>query len=336
MLDDLLKPHRLRPSVCHRQHVDPKRILKPGLLVEHVREVFRIRALFQLNDDPYAFLGRHIGYVHNIRSLLCLHQRTDIVQEFSDPCPYHCIRNLGDDKAFLPAFHLFHLNLSPDFDLPRSALVYSGKVILIHHDSACGEIRPLYILHKLFCADLVIFHVRLYRVDDLTEVMGGDAGRHAHCNPFRAVYKEVGNPHRKHFRLLFRLIKIRQEIDNILIKIRKICILGNLCQAGLRITHGGRAVSLYRAEISVAVHQYHSFFKLLRHDHKRLINGAVAVGMVLAHRIAHDTGALPVRLVKTYAKLVHIVEGAPLHRFQPVAHVRERPCDDNAHGIIYI
>ena len=79
-----------------------------------------------------------------------------------------------------------------------------------------------------------------------------------------------------------------------------------------------------------------AFLEVLRHNDKRLIDRAVAVRMVFTHCISHDTGTFPVRLVIADTELVHIIEGTPLHWFQPVAHVRQGAGNDHAHGVVNI
>ena len=78
-LDDFLQPQGLRPAVGHRQHVDAEGILQPGLLVEQVSKLFRIRPLFQFQDNADAFLGGLVGDVHDVRSLFALHQFRHII-----------------------------------------------------------------------------------------------------------------------------------------------------------------------------------------------------------------------------------------------------------------
>ena len=63
----------------------------------------------------------------------------------------------------------------------------------------------------------------------------------------------------------------------------------------------------------MAVHQSHSLFKFLAHNYQRIIDRAVAVGMVFTHGIAYDTGGFPVWLVIIQAQLAHIIEHPALN-----------------------
>ena len=144
--------------------------------------------------------------------------------------------------------------------------------------------------------------------------MGGNAGDHPHGDPLRTVHQKVGKPDRKYLGLLFRLVKVGDKVHHVLIQVCQERLLGHLGKPGLRISHGGSPVSLNGSEIPVAVHQGQSLFKLLGHDHQRLVDGAVPMGMVFTHGISHNTGALAVWLIVSDAKLVHVVERPSLHR----------------------
>ena len=47
--------------------------------------------------------------------------------------------------------------------------------------------------------------------------MGRDIGGHAHRNALAAVHQQVGEPSRKHLRLLLGGVKIVDEIDGLLV-----------------------------------------------------------------------------------------------------------------------
>ncbi len=93
-------------------------------------------------------------------------------------------------------------------------------------------------------------------------------------------------------------------------------------------------VSVHAAEIAVPVHQRITKRKVLRHPHHGVVNGRVAVRMVFTHDVADDTGRLAVGPIRTHAQLAHAVQNAPLHRLESVAHVGQRPVDDDAHRVV--
>ena len=334
VLDNLLKPHRLRPPVCNRQHINAKGVFQAGLLIEHVGQILHIRAPLQFDDDADALFGRLVGYVHDVAGLLALHQGADIVEELADARADHGVWDLCDNQAVLAAFHLFYFHLAADLDLSAACFVNIQQFVLVDHDSPCGEVWSLDIFHQLLRADIVILHIGFDRLDHLSQIVGGDAGRHSDCNPFRPVDQKIGYPHRKHLRLLLRLVKVGHEVHDVLVQIGKIRLLGDLGQARLCITHGCSAVPFYGSEVSVPVYKDHSFFEFLGHDDQGFIDGTVSVGVVFTHGIPHDTGAFPIGPVIPDTQLVHVVERAPLNRLKPVPYIRKGPGYDDAHGIV--
>ena len=67
-----------------------------------------------------------------------------------------------------------------------------------------------------------------------------------------------------------------------------------------------------------------------------LVNGSsgIAVRMVPAEHVADAGGRLLERLVRGKPVLVHRVQYAPVHGLQPVPDIRQRPRDDDAHGVV--
>ena len=66
--------------------------------------------------------------------------------------------------------------------------------------------------------------------------------------------------------------------------------MGDFGQADFRVTHGRSVVSIDRAEVALAIHQHVAQRKVLRHANNGVVHRAVAVGMVFANDVTHDTG----------------------------------------------
>ncbi len=178
-------------------------------------------------------------------------------------------------------------------------------------------------------------HIGFYGVNDLVQVMGRGAGSHTYGDTLGTVYQEVRNLHRKYRGLLFRLVKVWHKVHHIFVEIPQKRFLRHLLQTRLSITHGSGAVTFDIAEIAVAIYKGHPFLEILAHDHQCVVDGTVSMGVVFTHGISHDTGALPVRPVIANAQFMHIVKRPALHRLQTVPDIRQRPGDDDAHGIVY-
>ena len=336
MLDHLLQAEGFRSSVCNCQHIYAKGILQPGLFIKHIGKIFYIRILFQLQDNTDSLLGGLVGNIHNVRCFFRFHKRSHIVQKLADVCAKHGIRNLCDHKLLFTAFQLLSCDPASDPQLTGSCLINFFQIILVDHNSSCRKIRSFNITHQTSDTDLIVFHICLDCIDHLSQVMRRNTGCHTYCNSFCAIYKKIWNFNRKNRRFFFCLIKVRYKIHHIFIQIIQKNLLGKLFQPGLRIPHSRSAVAFNGTEVSMAVHKSFSFFKLLGHHNKCLINRAVAMRVVFTHGIAYDTGAFTVRPVVTDSQLIHVIQRSSLHRLQPVSHIRKSTRNNDAHGIVNI
>ena len=130
---------------------------------------------------------------------------------------------------------------------------------------------------------------------------------HADSDTVRTVDKEIRQTDRKNGWLFLCLVKVRHEVYNILVQIRKKNFLSDFLETGFSVTHGGGTITFDGAEIAVAVYQGHTLLKFLSHNNKGIVNGAVTVGMILTHGIADDTGAFTVWLVVSDSQFIHII-----------------------------
>ena len=112
--------------------------------------------------------------------------------------------------------------------------------------------------------------------------------------------------------------------------------IAGLVEPAFGVAHGRRRIAVDRAEIALPVDQLQAHGEILRHAHQRVVDRLVAVRVIFAHHVADHARRFDVFLVGRVALLVHRVEDAPVHRLQAVAHVRQRPRHDHAHGVIEI
>jgi hypothetical protein len=171
------------------------------------------------------------------------------------------------------------------------------------------------------------------RVDDLAEIVRRDVRRHPDRDSGRAIHEQVRESRRHDGRLAPRLVVVRLEVDGVGVDVAQ--HLGREPrEPALGVTHRGWRVVVERAEVALAVDERVADGEGLREPHERVVDGLVAVGVVRAHDVADDTGALQPGAVRLQPRLVHGVEDAPVHRLEPVAHVRQRARDDHAHRVV--
>ena len=152
------------------------------------------------------------------------------------------------------------------------------------------------------------------------------------AEPFTSRFGQHGRQHRR----LGRAVVVgRLEVDGVLLDVRH-HRRADAGQARLGVAHGGRRVAVDGAEVALAVHQQRAHVAGLGHAHQRVVDGGVAVRVVVAHHLADDLGALAVGAARLQAHLLHAVQHAPVGGLQPVAHVGQRAADDDRHGVGHV
>jgi hypothetical protein len=172
-------------------------------------------------------------------------------------------------------------------------------------------------------------------IADFLEVVGGDVGGHPHGDPRSPVDQQLGRLRRQHHRLPQRTIKIVHPLHRLLLQIRQ-QLLRHRRQPRLGIPHRRRRIPIHRPEVPLPVHQGVAHGEVLGHPGQGLIHRHIPVGVELAQHLPHDAGRLLVRGVRMQPHLVHHIQNAPLHRLQPVPHVRQRPRHNHTHRVVQI
>src|ERR1039457_1354547 len=95
-------------------------------------------------------------------------------------------------------------------------------------------------------------------------------------------------------------------------------------------------IAIDGAEIALAIDQGVAHGEGLGHADQGIVDGGIAVRMVLAHHLAGDFGALGRGAVGGEPHFGHAEEDAAMHRFEAVADIGEGAADDHAHGVIQV
>ncbi len=185
-----------------------------------------------------------------------------------------------------------------------------------------------------------LLHVRLLdegdgRVHDLREVVRRNLRRHADGDAFGAVEQKVRHARRHDRRLAQRLVVVGVEGDGLLLDVGE-NLAGDLRHARFGVAHRGGRVAVHRAEVALPVDQRVAHREVLRQADDGVVDGRVAVRVVLTDHVADDARRLLVSLVVLVAEFVHRPEHAPVDGLEPVAHVRQRAPDDDRHGVVEI
>ena len=329
MIQHLPKIKHLWLAVDERQHDHAKGVLHRRVLIELVEHHVGVYVALKLDHYPHSFA---VGFVAQVADALDLFVVHKLGYALDKPRLVHLIWYFGYDNARVAGLVL--LDLRPGaYDYPAA----SGPVGLLyaagtHYNAACGEIRAADIRHKLLNGYLGIVYHGAEGVDGFAHVMRRYIGRHAYGDSAGPVYKQVGKAAGQRQWLGFRFVEVGSEINGVLFDVPK-HFGGDLGHARLGITHGGRSVAVYGAEVAVPLHKHVAHGKRLGQPHKRVVYGGVAVRVVFAQHVAHYARAFSERLVGLKAKLVHRVQYAPVDGLEAVAHIGERAVDYYGHGV---
>ena len=153
--------------------------------------------------------------------------------------------------------------------------------------------------------------------------------------PPRAVDDEVGDARGEDGGLDGGLVVVGGEVDGVGVDVGE-HLAGDAGEAGLGVTHGGGWVAVDGAEVALAVYEGVAQGEGLREADHGVVDGGVAVGVVVAHDVADDLGGLGVLLVELEAHLLHAVEDAAVDGLEAVADVGQGAADDDRHGVVEV
>ena len=296
----------------HQRQVDDREsLLHLGELIQLVEHHLGVGIPAQLNDDAHAVPVRFIPQVGDAVHPFFLVQVGDVLDQAGF---VHHIGQLGDHNAEPARLVFFDLSPAADHDAPAPGGIGGADARTAHDDAAGGEIRPFDkaadVLQRGF---RVVDHIA-DGVAHFPHVVRRDIGGHAHGNARRPVDQQVGETGGQHKGFFQLIVKVGHKIHGIFVDVRQ-HIGRQLCHSGLCITVGGRWVAVNGAEIAVPIDHRPAHGEVLRHAHKRVVHGGIAVRVIFAQAVADDAGALAVRLVGRRAEFHHGIENAALHGF---------------------
>ena len=315
---------------------DAERRLELRALVELAHHEVRVGVPVQLQDDPHPLPVRLVADVLNPVDDLVLGR---LHHRFDQRGLVHCVGDLGDDDVHLAAPAVLHVHPAADDDLAATRPVGVVDALPSQYLASRGEVWPRQPLHEVRQAGLLRIDPLLEEpaedVRHLPQVVRRDVRRHADGDARAPVYQKVGQDGGKGEGLLEGLVEVRPPLHGVLVDVRQ-HQLAQLVKPGLRVAHGCGPVPVHGPKVALSVHQAVPQAPVLRQAHHGVVDGAVAMGMVLTHRFSDDAGGLFIGGIVAEPQLGHRVEHPALHRLQPVAHVRQGPADDDAHRVVEV
>ena len=199
-------------------------------------------------------------------------------------------------------------------------------------ECACWEIRALDELKEVLGGRIRVLDQVDGGVDDLRQVVWRDVGGHPHGDPGRAVDEQVGEPRRQHRRFLALPRVVVFEVDRLLVDAVE-HVHGELLEPRLGVPHRRRRI-VDRAEVPLRLDERVPGGELLAEPHHGVIDGLPGMRVEPPHHVSDHPGALAEGGVRPASRVVHRVEDPPMHRLEPVAHVRQGARHDHRHGVL--
>ena len=303
------------------------------MLEQVVQHLARLGVALELDEHAHAGAVGFVAQVGDAVDLPFLDQLGDPLEQVG---LVDLVGELGDDDLEpVAARRLFNECFGADDDAAATGGV-GGLDALSPEDGAAGrEVGAFDDLPEFLEGGFRVVDQEGDRIADLDQVVGRDVGCHADGDAGRSVDEQVGQPGGQDPRLLERGVVVGGEVDGLLVDVDQE-LVGDGGETGFGVAHCRGAVAVDRAEVALAVDERVAQVEVLRHAHERVVNRAVAVGVVVLEDLADDAGALAVAGVVAKAHLLHRVEDAAMDRFETVAGVGQRALDDDAHRVVEI
>ena len=327
-LDELLDVHLLRALLVDGKERDAEGGLEGGLLEELVDDDAGLFAALELDDDAGVFVGL-VAEVADAFELFLADELGDAQDEVG---AVHVIRDFRDNDLLHAGLHLLGVGLAADADDALAGLEVGEDAFAAGDDAAGGEVRALDEAAEVIHRDARVVDDSAGGGDNLVQVVRRDVGRHADGDAGRAVHQKIRQRRWEDGRLGGRLLVVGREVDGVFLDVGEE-VLGDVFKAGLGVTVGRRRITVHGAEVTLRVDEGVAHDPVLGEAHEGVVNGGVAVGVVVLEDFADHAGALVERAVVQQAFAQHGVKDAALHGFQAVAGVGEGARNDDRHRV---
>ncbi len=323
------QPHQLRAAADQRQHVGAEALLHGRPAVELVQYHFGVGVALQFDHDAHA---GPVGFVAQIGNALDPFLADQVGDLLDHRRLVHLVRDrVNDDRLALLA-DCFHGRFRPHDDRTASGGQGVARAGPAHNLCPGREIRRRDDVQQRTVGNLRIVQQGQRRIHDLAQIVRRDVRRHAHRDPAGPVGEQVGEQAGEDDRLFFLVVVGRHEIDRALVQPRHQGHRGP-GQARFGVAGGSGIIAVDIAEVALPLNQRVAQRKGLREADHRIVDGGIAMRVVLAQHLTHHAGGFLVRRVGPKPQLAHRPQQAAVDRFQPVAKIGQRTCGDRGQGI---
>ena len=337
--DGLVEGELLRLSVVDGEEDHREGFLHLGVLVELVEDDLVLGAALEADDDAHAVA---VGLVAElVAGDVGDDAFGDELGDALDELGFiDLVGDLFDDDGLAAAAYVLDATFGAHEEAATSGAVGLGDVGAAEEGSSGGEVGAEDVLEGEFevgfgLAGLLRERMAMQALITSVRLCGGMLVAMPTAMPDDPVDDEVGDAGGEDGGLEGGFVVVGGEVDGVGVDVRE-HLAGDAGEAGFGVPHGSRRIAVDGAEVSLAVdHEVAEGEGLGEADHG-VVDGGVAVGMVVSHDVADDLGGLGVLLVELEAHLLHAVEDAAVDGLEAVANVGEGAPDDDGHGVVEV
>lgn len=292
--------------------VDVEAFFELGVLEQKGHGGFFVGAFFEFQHDADV-VGRFVADVDDLWEFF----GDDVVGDLLDERRFvHHVGDRGDDDlAFAAVFFEFPFGAGDQSTRAfgvNLAEFFGG----VEEHAAGGEVGAF----DVIADDITDLQCGLLDesdegVEDLGQVVRRYVGRHADGDAGCAVDQQVGDLGGQDDGFKNSAVVVGAEGDGLFFDFVE-QFRGQRGQARFGVSHGGCAVAVYGAEVSLAVDEHVAQGEVLGHADHRVVNRLIAVRMVFTHDFTDDGSTFAIARVVGESQIgEHCVQDASLHGF---------------------
>ncbi|EKD29447.1 MAG: hypothetical protein ACD_78C00408G0001, partial [uncultured bacterium (gcode 4)] len=319
-----------------RDHIKWKWRLELCEFVELIEDFLWECVFFEL--DHYSHIPESFRFVTEIRysdNNFVLHE----LRDFFDKCFFvELIWNFRDNNRPFPRFELVDTHSSTHDDTPSTGCIRIEDVLAIIDNTPRWEVRTLDEIKEILDGDFVwsgVIEDESERINNLTEIMRWDIGRHTDSNPRSSIEEEIRDTSREDGWFLGGSIIIISPINRIFVNIGE-HELSETSHLDLSITHRSSIISIHGTEVPLSIDEGVSHREILCHTNHCVIHGAIPMWVVFTENISDHTSGLTMFTSCTNSAIIHRIEDTSVNGFHPVANIWESTTTYDGHRIIEI
>ena len=313
--EHLAQTHGLWATVDQGNVVNAEGVFQRGVAVELFQDGFRVETCLDFDHQLETVVA--IREVDDVRNTVELFARDAIFDFVDDLFRTDQVGEFGNSDAHFARGDAANGDACTCLETATTGFIGFADTVQAHDHTTGGKIWSRHERHQVVQRCLGVPQEVNRGFNDLNQVVGSHVGGHTHCNTARTVYQQVGIGRRKNIWLLELVVIVRNEVDDVFIKVR----CHGKCrssEAGFGVAGSSRAV-IQRTEVTVSVNQRKTEREVLSQANEGVVDRSITMRVKLSHHFTNNTRRLYVALVGAQTHLTHHEQDAALNGLEAVS-----------------